>query len=79
MLNQRSASPPMVVWRHVAYPDETGQAEMVCLGRDITHQYETEKALQRATIQLAQVASLLDRSPLITLRTRLKKRPHSKT
>lgn len=73
LFNERGGAPAMVVWRHVAYRDQAGQAEMVCLGRDITHQYETEKALQRATLQLAQVASLLDRSSLITLRTRLKK------
>jgi len=73
LLPEKKGGPPaMVVWRHVAYHDLSGQTEMVSLGRDITHQYETEQALQRSTLQLAQVASLLDRSPLIALRIRFK-------
>lgn len=55
----------VIQWRHVGLPSSEGRWGVLSLGQDISDHMQVQRELARTSQDLARVASLLDRSPVM--------------
>lgn|GEM_PF-3502225 len=67
-------APRVIQWRHVGLPASQGRRGVLSLGQDISDHMQVQRELVRTSADLARVASLLDRSPVMASRSRWTRR-----